>query len=237
MRAVHNIMPAGLVAQGALLAALTGLTGAVGLGRSGWLVGTSSGLEVKLAVARGLRRIGAALPGPADLFTLTRATMSCAVAGLVADGFRRKPAGPALCSLTCGALLLDAVDGWVARRTGSATAFGARFDGEVDAFLILTLSVQAGRSFGPWVLPAGIARYAFAAAGRALPWLRRPLPPRYWRKVATATEGVALAAALTTVLPRWLTAAGLAAGSAMIAESFGRDVWWLWLRRAAAVSA
>jgi hypothetical protein len=57
------------------------------------------------------------------------------------------------------------------------------------------------------------------------------LPARYWRKVATATEGVALAAALTTVLPRRVTVAGLVAGSALIAESFGRDVWWLWRRR------
>jgi phosphatidylglycerophosphate synthase len=228
MGAARSSLPAGLVAQGALLAAVTG---AAGLGRSGWLVGTASGLVVNVAVARGLRRSGAARPGPADLVTLTRATMSCAVAGLIADGFRGKPAMPALFSLTCGALVLDAVDGWVARRTGSSTAFGARFDGEVDAFLILALSVQAARSFGGWVLPAGLARYAFAAAGRALPWLRRPLPARYWRKVATATEGVALAAALTTVLPRRVTVAGLVAGSALIAESFGRDVWWLWRRR------
>jgi len=42
---------------------------------------------------------------------------------------------------------------------------------------------------------------------------------------------VALAAALTSVLPRRVTGAGLIAGSALIAESFGRDIWWLWRRR------
>ncbi len=41
----------------------------------------------------------------------------------------------ALVALASAALVLDAVDGQVARRTGTATALGARFDGEVDAFL------------------------------------------------------------------------------------------------------
>ena len=36
--------------------------------------------------------------------------------------------------------LLDLVDGWVARRTGTASPFGARFDLETDAALILVLS-------------------------------------------------------------------------------------------------
>ena len=47
------------------------------------------------------------------------------------------------------ALLLDAVDGGVARRTGTVSGFGARFDMEVDAFLILVLSgYVAGRLGG-----------------------------------------------------------------------------------------
>ncbi len=198
------------------------------------MVGTT-GLSVGVAVFRGLRRSGATGPGPADLVTLTRALLSCAVAGLVADAPNRKPPAGPMFSLTAVALALDALDGAVARRTDSATPFGARFDGEVDAFLILTVSVQAARSFGPWVLGAGLARYIFGAAGWALPWLRRSLPPRYWRKVATATEGIALAAALTDgwrwAPPHRVLAAGLVAGSALIGESFGRDVWWLWRRR------
>ncbi|GAA4940924.1 hypothetical protein GCM10023238_03240 [Streptomyces heliomycini] len=43
--------------------------------------------------------------------------------------------------LTAVALILDGVDGKVARRTGTSTPLGARFDMEVDAFLILVLSV------------------------------------------------------------------------------------------------
>ena len=105
-----------------------------------------------------------------------------------------------LVSLAAIALVLDAVDGWVARRTRT-TATGAHLDGEVDAFLILVLSVYVARSIGAWVLAIGLARYAFLAAGWALPWMRAPLPPRHWRKVVCATQGIVLTVAAADVLP------------------------------------
>ena len=108
---------------------------------------------------------------------------------------------------------------------------GARFDGEVDAFLILVLSVYVARSAGAWVLAIGAARYAFLAAGWLLPWMREPLPPRYWRKVVAATQGIVLTIAAADVLPLALTQAALVVALALLAESFGRDVWWLWSRR------
>src|SRR4051812_27656235 len=40
---------------------------------------------------------------------------------------------------------LDGVDGWLARRTGMPSAFGARFDMETDAALLLVLSVLVSR--------------------------------------------------------------------------------------------
>ena len=62
-------------------------------------------------------------------------------------------------------LVLDAVDGRVARRTGTTSSFGARFDGEADAFLILVLSVYVAARLGSWVLVIGAARYAFGRLG------------------------------------------------------------------------
>ena len=169
--------------------------------------------------------------GPANRVTFVRAVFTGAVTVLVARRVRGERVRNVLTGLATGALALDAVDGWVARHTHSASAFGARFDGEADAVLIAALSPHAARRYGLWVLPAGAARYAFGMAGWVWPWLRRPLPYRYWRKVATATEGIALVAAASDLLPRRLVRAGLAVGSALIAESFGRDVVWLWRRR------
>jgi hypothetical protein len=105
---------------------------------------------------------------------------------------------------------------------------GAQFDGEVDAFLILVLSVYFARSAGPWVLAIGAARYLFLAAGWPLAWMRAPLPPRYWRKVVAAIQGVVLAVAAADVLPLPMTQAVLLLALLLLAESFGRDVWWLW---------
>ena len=105
-------------------------------------------------------------------------------------------------------------------------------DGEVDAFLILALSVSVAPSAGVWVLAIGAARYAFLAAGWPLAWMRAPLPRRDWRKVVAAMQGIVLTIAVADVLPPALTRAALAAALALLAESFGRDVWWLWRRRA-----
>ena len=72
---------------------------------------------------------------------------------------------------------------------------------EVDAFLILVLSVYVARSSGAWVLAIGAMRYAFVAAGWVLPWMRGQLPPRYWRKVVAAIQGIVLVVAAPAAAP------------------------------------
>ncbi len=129
---------AGLPAQLALLGALA-VT--VGLSPSGWVVGTACAMITGAALVRGLVRHGRDGLGPADVVTLVRATLACGVAALTADAFGRPARVTALLALAVVAIVLDGVDGWVARRTGTASTFGARFDMEVDAFLILVLSV------------------------------------------------------------------------------------------------
>lgn len=220
-------VPSGLAGGYAMLVSLLVALGTtVGLGAAGWGVGLGCGLVTAGAVARA----AAGALGPADLVTGIRAAIACAVAGLVADSFFRPAAVAVLVALTVAALVLDAVDGWVARRTRTASMFGARFDGEVDAFLILVLSVYVAAAVDPWVLAIGVARYAFAVAGWRLSWLRGQLPPRHWRKVVAATQGVVLTVAAASVAPAWLTYTALAVALALLTESFGRDVLWLWRR-------
>lgn len=214
-----------------LVTLLAALTAATGLSTGGSTLGLACGVGLAAAVWHGLASSGAARLGPADLVTLTRAALACGIAALVADAFLRAPAVRILVALTVIALLLDAVDGVVARRSGTASAFGARFDGEADAFLILVLSVYVARDAGAWVLTIGVARYAFAAAGWPWPWLRRTLPFRHWRKVVTAVQGIVLCTAAADVLPDGARALALTVALALLAESFGRDVLWLWLRR------
>src|SRR5688500_11715112 len=171
------------------------------------------------------------LLGPAFWITLTRAALAVGVAALAAGSFTHDTPVALLVSLAAVARALDAVDGPVARRTGTATALGARFDGEVDAFLILALSVYVAPALGAWVLAIGAARYVFLAGERLLPWMRAPLPPRRWRRVVAATQGITLTVAAAGVLPRPLAAVLLAAALALLGASVGECAWGLWRRR------
>ena len=210
---------------------LAALVGTVGLSGPGWVVGVSCAVLANLALAHGLSRYGADQLGLANWVTLARATLAVGVAALVADSFSRPAPVAMLLSLAALALALDRIDGWIARRTRTTAALGAHFDAEVDAFLILILSVYVARWAGAWVLAIGAARYVFLAAGWTLPWMREQLPPRYWRKVVAATQGIALTIAAADVLPLALTQAVLVGALALLVESFGRDAWWLWSHR------
>ena len=222
---------AGLIAQVLLL---TVLAGTAGLGAAGWIVGIACAVTMTAALARGLARRPGDRLGPASWVTLARATLAVGVAALAADSFTHGTPVALLVTLAAVALVLDAVDGWVARRTAMATALGARFDGEVDAFLILGLSVYVAPACGAWVLAIGAARYLFLAGEWLLPWMSAPLPPRRWRKVAAATQGVVLTVAAAGVLSLALTQALLVAALALLTASMGQCTWWLWRRRPAA---
>lgn len=129
-------------------------------------------------------------------------------------------------------MLLDGIDGWIARRTGTSTAFGARFDMETDAFLMLVLSVLVWREgrVAAWVLLIGGMRYLFVAAGWLLPSLRAELFPSLRRKVACVVQGIALLVCLGPIIPQPVAVAVAAIALTALVWSFGVDTVWL-LRR------
>ncbi|HXF32678.1 MAG TPA: CDP-alcohol phosphatidyltransferase family protein [Solirubrobacterales bacterium] len=233
---MRTVLTAPLALLAAQVALITGIAVALGLGDdelgpAGWAVGIACGGAMALALARGCAYWHIDRLGPADRVTLARAALAVGVAALVADSFAAPVPVALLVSLASLALVLDAVDGQVARRTRTASELGGRLDAEVDSFLILVLSVYVARSAGAWVLAIGMARYAFLAGGYLLPWLRAPLPPRYWRKVVCATQGIVLTIAAAEVLPTAVADAALAGALVLLTESFGRDVLWLWGHR------
>ena len=106
--------------MGAALAATVGLSGA------GWVVGVACGVIMNAALARGVLRYRPHRLGPADWVTLARATLAVGVAALVADSFDEPAHVTMLVTLSAVALALDAVDGWVARRSKTASKLGAQ---------------------------------------------------------------------------------------------------------------
>src|SRR5215831_4618874 len=215
----------GMLATAALLGVVSATAG---LGVAGWIVGLATGSAATALIVTARMRSDQPAILPADWVTLTRALLIAGVAGLVADSFGRPVPTTALVTLSTVALILDAVDGQVSRRTGTATPVGARIDCEVDAFLILLLSIVVSQDYGGWVLAIGAARYALLLAGWLIPWLAAPLPPRYWGKVVAAVQGIVLTVAASGLLDRRTGMIAVAAALLLLAESFGRNVIWLY---------
>jgi phosphatidylglycerophosphate synthase len=110
-----------------------------------------------------------------------------------------------------------------------ASGFGARFDMETDALLIMVLAVlawQFGKA-GVWVLASGLLRYAFVAASLALPWLRRPLPASHRRKVVAVVQVIALIFVVAPFISAAAAAAIAAVGLFALTLSFLVDIVWL----------
>jgi phosphatidylglycerophosphate synthase len=126
-------------------------------------------------------------------------------------------------------LLLDGVDGWLARRTGTASAFGARFDLETDALLIavLALLLWQAQKAGLWVLGAGALRYVFMGAGYLLPWLRRPLPYSRRRQTVCVVQTAAFIVALSPLVSTRWAALPAGVGLLLLTASFAVDTLWL----------
>jgi phosphatidylglycerophosphate synthase len=166
--------------------------------------------------------------GPADWVTGVRAALTAVLAAMLV---RAAPPDPGLViGIASAAAALDGVDGWIARRTRTASTFGARFDMETDALLVLVLSALVWRSgkAGSWVLASGLMRYAFVAAASVWPWLQEPLEPSRRRQTVCVVQIVALIAALLPSVDVPAATAIAAAALAVLAWSFLVDILWLW---------
>jgi phosphatidylglycerophosphate synthase len=169
--------------------------------------------------------------GAANRITLFRAAIACLIAARVIEP---APLGAPerwlLAAIAVAALMLDGADGWAARRQGLSSAFGARFDMEVDALAILVLAIMVVKAHAVpnWVLAIGGMRYFYLAAGLAFPLLRRSLPPRpiadRRRKTIAVIQSVGLTIALVPATsPSW-AAAICGAALALLAYSFAADI-------------
>jgi phosphatidylglycerophosphate synthase len=227
---VDQQLAAAAVAQVALLGALEY---EVGLGPVGWLAGVAYALGLAVLLGGAARRHGATALGPADVVTLARASLAGGVTALVADrlGGDGYPVAT-LVLLSSVALALDGVDGWVARRTRTVSALGARFDMEVDAFLVLVLSVHVAALVTPWALVIGLMRYVFVVVSWLQPWLSGALPTRYSAKVVAALQGVVLVVASGRFLAPVAATVLVVAALAALLWSFGKSVAWLYRARA-----
>ena len=172
--------------------------------------------------------------GFANLITGFRAVITALIAGAVTQAPTRG-LGWTLVAIAIVAAVLDGFDGWVARRQRMSSAFGARFDMEVDAFLIMVLSTLAWRfeKAGPWVLASGLMRYAFVGAASVWPWLNAPLPPSRRRQTVCVWQIGVLIGTIAPIIRPPLSEFVAAGALIALAWSFWVDVRWLMKARGA----
>jgi phosphatidylglycerophosphate synthase len=221
---------AGYAVVGTIAAAGAGVTvGAIcGLGPFAPALSASVVL-IMFAASEPARRI--AKPqrfGPANRITLARGVLVGVVAAFIgSDVAPEQTLGVAV--IAAVALIMDGLDGYVARKTGLASAYGAQLDMEVDSLLMMVLSILAWQwdRAGVWVLFCGLARYGFVLAGRAWPWFNRPLLPAFRRKTACV---IGIGCLLGSVVPWPLLGASqamAATATVSLALSFAIDIVWL----------
>ena len=167
--------------------------------------------------------------GVANRITLGRALLVAVLAG-ASTGFPTLTLHAEVLALVAlVALALDGVDGWAARRWQCASEFGARFDMEVDAFLMLVLCALLWvlDKAGMWVFAIGAMRYLFVLAMRPWPWLAAPLPPSLRRKTVCVWQVGSLLLCLLPGVRGSLALILLGTALASLVWSFALDVRWL----------
>lgn len=162
---------------------------------------------------------------PADWVTMTRTVAIGLVANIVTMSVLGQcpPQSRAVVILSLGAIVLDGIDGAVARRTGTSSPEGARFDLEADAALVLILSVAVAMVLGWWALLIGAMRYGYLIAAHCWPALKAPLPHSRLRKWIGLAQGLALSIALWPDTPHTLSTPLVAVALMALIWSFGSD--------------
>ena len=216
----------------AAAAAAWALAGLAGAARPEVVAGltaalTSAGGAITLAGLKRSRAFPHRELGWCNAITLLRGAGIGVMAGLILT-----PAGGlgwGLVALAALVLALDGLDGWLARRTGMQSEFGARFDVESDvafALVLAALAVAQGQ-VGPWFLALGLLRPAFLLAGRVWPALTAPLPDALWRKRMAGLQMTVQVALLTPVLAPPVSSAVAAGLLGAMVMSFAVDIRWL----------
>jgi phosphatidylglycerophosphate synthase len=228
-----RLLAAGLVAIGLMFVAARVLGAVFGLSL---LFPAVAALVLAAKLMLALNVIDAGHPherlGAANVVTLVRAALVALLAALIREAPWESVAWLAV-ALGTTVALLDGVDGYLARRSGLASEFGARFDMETDAFFILVLAaiVWTHGKADWWVLGAGGLRYVFVAAGGVVPWMRGSLSPTLRGKWMAVVQMVGLLVAVGPVIPQPLSAWVAGTTLAGLTWSFGLDVGRLWRGR------
>jgi phosphatidylglycerophosphate synthase len=176
-------------------------------------IGGVVGLLTRVAAARGTWTPSGKF-GMANAVTLLRLTLVATLPTL----FQQMPR-LGFASFVPLLLVLDGVDGQLARSRGEVSAFGASLDMETDALtvMVLGLILWLRVGIGAWVLISGLWRYVYAITVAAVPSLGEAPPTRFGR----SSFAVLMSCLTGGFLPvRYVPSILLAFGTALVSISF-----------------
>jgi len=163
-------------------------------------------------------------PADASMWRIAQAgnwLTGCRLAVVLAAVLLMHKLSPAAIFLLFAAnVTLDALDGFVARKLGQATAFGALFDQEVDAVFVLCTGLYfwSQNDIGLWILLPGLLRYLF----RVTVWVVGP--EQFVEKRRPMIASVAginfVLLTVAVILPAGLQLAALAVSTSLFVFSF-----------------
>jgi phosphatidylglycerophosphate synthase len=159
-------------------------------------------------------------------FGWANAVTALRVALIWAVGARlTKAPEPLLAVLVLVLYSLDGLDGYLARRRGTTSEFGALFDMEADAYFVLTVELVAFQrgEVGAWILVTGALRYVYVLVRAFVPAPRPDVPrSRFGRLAFTA---LVLGLFFLFALPGEIGQACAFFGSALVILSFARSFY------------
>ena len=120
------------------------------------------------------------------------------------------------------AIAMDGLDGYLARRFKHMSIFGARFDMETDAFMVLLMSylLYSRQLVGMWIILPGALRYIYQLLFSWLP--TSELPSKKIRSTIAVIFFISLS--MGFIMPRYLTLPLLFTSSILIVFSFSISI-------------
>lgn len=207
------------------VAMLAACTVALGIGRA-WPVAVAALVSNLALLARSRGQFT-----PRGPFGAANAVTAIRLAGVLGLALAPAPTpGWALAAALGLVWALDGVDGWIARRRGLASAFGAAFDQETDALLILAADAQLwqrGR-FAAWILATGVLRYGYVLALAIAPRPAGHVPRVRLARLAFLALVAGLTAGFALENPAGTALAVL--GTAAVTASFAHSFYWSYRR-------
>ena len=128
------------------------------------------------------------------------------------------------------ALLLDGLDGFIARKYDQVSKFGELIDQEADNFLmfVMSISLYLNREIGLYVFLIPAYRYIFIISMAKYPWLKYTLPNSRLRKVGCVGTILIMIISQDPYITNDVTVFLVILSLIIITFSFSRDIIWLY---------